>query len=84
MQVIRNAFAQLDKQSDNTEFDKGISIMSDNPTSGANAGVNAGASAGTATDSRKEPTKHGLTILQWLAVAAAAGIVLTVILNYLR
>lgn len=32
----------------------------------------------------EKPSKHELTILQWLAVAAVAGIVLTVILNYVR
>lgn len=32
----------------------------------------------------EKPSKQELTILQWLAVAAVAGIVLTVILNYLR
>ena len=32
----------------------------------------------------EKPSKHELTILQWLAVAAVAGIVLTVILNYIR
>jgi hypothetical protein len=32
----------------------------------------------------EKPSKHELTILQWLAVAGVAGIVLTLLLNYLR
>jgi predicted RND superfamily exporter protein len=32
----------------------------------------------------EKPSKHELTVLQWLGVAAVVGIVLTVILNYLR
>jgi hypothetical protein len=59
---------------------KGMSIMSDNPTSGSAAEPNAGATS----QPQKAPTRHGLTILQWLAVAAVAGIVLTVVLNLLR
>jgi hypothetical protein len=57
-----------------------MSIMSDNPTNVSAAEPNAGATS----QSQKAPTRHGLTILQWLAVAAVAGIVLTVVLNLLR
>jgi hypothetical protein len=32
----------------------------------------------------EKPSKRELTILQWLAVAAVAGIVLSLILNYIR
>jgi len=32
----------------------------------------------------EKPSKQEITVLQWLAVAAVAGIVITVVLNYLR
>jgi len=32
----------------------------------------------------EKPTKHGLTVLQWLGIAAIIGIALTVLLNYAR
>jgi hypothetical protein len=78
--ILRRTLKKRKVKNRKVQNQKGMSIMSDNPTSGSAAEPNTGATS----QPQKAPTRHGLTILQWLAVAAVAGIVLTVVLNLLR